>query len=76
MLKQAHFPPPVEADLRDLKGYSYPERVSIPERLAEDEALKVIKELVNDKAPGLNGIPNRIFKRVADAAPALLTRIF
>jgi hypothetical protein len=76
MLKQAHFPPPVEADLRYLEGYSYPERVSIPERLVEDEGLKVIKELANDKAPGPDGIPNRILKRVAGVAPALLTRIF
>jgi hypothetical protein len=76
MLKQTHFPPPVEADLRDLEGYSYPERVSIPKRLAENEALKVIKELVNDKAPGLNRIPNRILKRAAGVVPALLTRIF
>jgi hypothetical protein len=76
MLKQAHFPLPVKADLRDLKGYSYPERVLIPERLAEDEGLKVIKELANDKAPGPDKIPNRILKRVADVAPALLTRIF
>ena len=76
MLKQTHFPPPVKADLRDLEGYSYPERVSIPKRLAENEALKVIKELANDKAPGLDRIPNRILKRAAGVAPALLTRIF
>jgi hypothetical protein len=76
MLKQTYFPLPVEADLRDLEGYSYSERVSIPKRLAENEALKVIKELVNDKASGLNKIPNRILKRAAGVAPALLTRIF
>jgi hypothetical protein len=76
MLKQTHFPPPVKADLRDLKGYSYPKRVLIPERLVEDEGLKVIKKLVNDKAPGLDKIPNRILKRVAGVASALLTRIF
>jgi hypothetical protein len=76
MLKQAHFPSPMEADLSDLERYNYPERISIPEKLDEKEALNVIKELTKDKAPGLDGIPNRVIKRVAGAAPALLTRIF
>jgi hypothetical protein len=76
MLKQTYFPPPVKTDLRDLEGYSYPERVFIPKRLAEDEGLKVIKKLANNKAPGLDKIPNRILKRVAGVVPALLTRIF
>jgi hypothetical protein len=76
MLKQIYFPSSVKADLKDLEGYSYPKRVFIPKRLAENEALKVIKELVNDKALGLNKIPNRILKRAAGVAPALLTRIF
>jgi hypothetical protein len=66
----------VKADLSDLEGYSYPERVFIPERLGENEALNVIKELAKDKAPGPDEIPNRILKRVANAAPALITRIF
>jgi hypothetical protein len=66
----------IKADLRDLKGYSYFKRVLIPKRLAEDEGLKVIKKLVNDKALGLNKIPNKIFKRVAGVVSALLTRIF
>jgi hypothetical protein len=48
----------------------------MPKRLAEDEALKVIKELENNKALGLDKIPNKIFKRVAGVTPASLTRIF
>jgi hypothetical protein len=73
MLKQTHFPPSVKADLKDLKGYSYPKRIFIPKRLAENEALKVIKKLVNDKALGLNKIPNRILKRAAGVTSALFT---
>jgi hypothetical protein len=76
MLKQAHFPSPVEADLSDLEGYNYPERISIPEKLAENEALNVIKELAKDKALDPDGIPNRVLKRVAGVTPTLLTRIF
>jgi hypothetical protein len=66
----------VEADLSDLEGYSYPERVFISERLSENEVFNVIKKLAKDKALGLNEIPNRIFKRVVNAASALITRIF
>jgi hypothetical protein len=76
MLKQTHFPLSIKADLRDLEGYSHPKRVFISKRLAENEALKVIKELANNKALGLDKIPNRILKRAAGVASALLTRIF
>jgi polysaccharide pyruvyl transferase WcaK-like protein len=76
MLKQTHFPLPIKADLRDLKGYNYLKRISIPKRLAEDEALKVIKKLANNKVLGLNKIPNRILKRIAGVISALFTRIF
>jgi hypothetical protein len=48
----------------------------LPERLGENEALNVIKELAKDKASGPDEIPNRILKRVANAAPTLITRIF
>jgi hypothetical protein len=66
----------VETDFSDLEGYSYPERIFIPERLGENEALNVIKELAKDKTLDLNKIPNRILKRVVNAAPTLITRIF
>lgn len=33
-------------------------------------------DLTKDKAPGLDGIPNKILKRVASVAPTLVTRIF
>jgi hypothetical protein len=73
MLKQTYFPLSIKADLRDLKGYSYLKRISISKRLAENKTLKVIKELVNNKALGLNRISNRILKRAAGVISALLT---
>jgi hypothetical protein len=66
----------MKADLSDLEGYNYSERIFIPKKLDENEALNVIKELTKDKALGSDGIPNRVIKRVAGVAPALLTRIF
>jgi hypothetical protein len=66
----------VKADLSDLEGYNYLERIFIPEKLAENEALNVIKELIKNKALSLDGISNKILKRVVNVIPALLTRIF
>jgi hypothetical protein len=66
----------VEADLSDLKRYSYFKRIFIPRELDENKALNVIKELTKDKALGLNGIPNKVIKRVVGVAPTLFTRIF
>jgi hypothetical protein len=66
----------VKTDFSDLEGYNYPERVFIPERLGENEALNVIKELAKNKALDLNKIPNRIFKRVVNAISTLIIRIF
>jgi hypothetical protein len=66
----------VEADLSDLKKYSYFKRIFILKELDENKTLNVIKELTKDKALGLDGIPNKVIKRVAGVTPALLTRIF
>jgi hypothetical protein len=66
----------VEADLSDLERYSYFKRIFISKKLDENKALNVIKELTKNKASDLNGIPNKIIKRVAGVTPALLTRIF
>ena len=66
----------MKADLGNLKEYSYPERVSISERLDKNKALNIIKGLVKDKAPGLNRIPNKILKRITSVAPILITGIF
>ena len=37
MLKDVHFPPPVEADLDDLVGFRYPQEVSMPSKLTVTE---------------------------------------
>jgi hypothetical protein len=66
----------VEADLSDLEKYNYFKRIFISKKLDENKALNVIKELTKDKAPGLDGIPNKVIKRVVGVALALFTRIF
>jgi hypothetical protein len=52
----------VEADFSNLKGYSYLKRIFIPEKLNKNKVLNAIKELTKNKAPGLNGIPNKVIK--------------
>jgi hypothetical protein len=52
----------VEADLSNLKEYSYLKRIFILKKLDENKALNVIKELTKNKALGLNGILNKVIK--------------
>jgi hypothetical protein len=66
----------VKADFSDLKEYSYFKRIFIPKKLDENKALNVIKELTKNKILDLDGIPNKVIKRVAGVAPMLFTRIF
>jgi hypothetical protein len=76
MMKDAHFPPPVEADLNDLAGFQYPREVEIPSDLTTTEVVQAIISTTKDKAPGPDGIPNRVLHRVAYVSPTLLRNIF
>jgi hypothetical protein len=66
----------VKADLSDLKRYNYFKRIFISKKLDENKTLNVIKKFTKDKVSGLDGIPNRVIKRVAGVTPTLLTKIF
>jgi hypothetical protein len=66
----------VKADLNNLKKYNYFKKIFILKELDENETLNVIKELTKNKVLGLDGIPNKVIKRVAGVTPALLTKIF
>ena len=48
----------------------------MPSQLTKEEVVAAVMTASKDKAPGPDGIPNRVLQRVAGAAPALLTRIF
>jgi hypothetical protein len=52
----------VEADLSDLKRYSYFKRIFILRELNENKALNVIKELTKNKTLSSDGIPNKVIK--------------
>ena len=76
MLKSTHFPPPVEADLDDLAGFQYPQEIDMPSELTITEVTQAILFTAKDKAPGPNGILNRILHRIVGVSPALLKNIF
>lgn len=66
LLRQAFFPKPPEADLADLDRTSYQRPdIEFP-AITEHEVFDAIKRAPPDKAPGEDGIPNRVWK-VLDA---------
>jgi hypothetical protein len=50
--------------------------VEMPSELTEREVLEAIMRTKPDKAPGPDGIPNRVLQEFAGEASALLTRLF
>jgi hypothetical protein len=40
MLKDTHFPPPMDAGLEDLMGFQYPQEVNMPNELTEMEVTR------------------------------------
>jgi hypothetical protein len=76
LLRQTHFPPPPEADLQDIEDFQYPTPVDQAPRLTLEEINRAIMTTAKDKAPGPDGIPNRVLQIVAGVAPVLLLRLF
>jgi hypothetical protein len=52
MLKGTHFPPPVDADPEDLRGFQYPQEANMPNELTEMEVTQAILWTAKNKAPG------------------------
>ena len=59
LLQATFFSTPPEADLRDLEDYEYPEPLQMP-LIREQELSNAILQALSNKAPGPDGIPNRI----------------
>ncbi|KAF2752831.1 hypothetical protein EJ05DRAFT_446036, partial [Pseudovirgaria hyperparasitica] len=57
------FPLLEPVDLLDINGTEYPEAISIPREITDNDILGAIKILPNNKAPRLDGIPNQYLKR-------------
>ena len=76
MLKKSFFPPPPNADLGDLVGYSYPPTPECPALITEEEVAAALRKPKPDKAPGPDGITNRILKACSENLIKLLTPLF
>ena len=59
LLRSSFFPPPVQADLGNIRGYDYPTPYSCP-LITDAEILRAINRASPNKAPGPNGIIKNI----------------
>lgn len=76
MLKASFFPPPPEADLSDIESYTYPQPAICPLLITKMEMLTAIQQPKADKAPGPDGIPNRLLQACAEKLSEMLTPLF
>lgn len=69
------FPPPPQASLDDLRGYDYPEPLSVPE-FKEHEVLCALRSVKPDKAPGPDRITNRVLQAAGHVLVPCLTGLY
>jgi hypothetical protein len=72
------FPQPPQADLSDIDLSLFPNQLTFP-AISQQEVVDAIKRAPPDKAPGEDGILNRVWKLLADnnrEFVAILTAIF
>jgi len=62
ILAKKFFPPPEAADLADIEHTIYPQPVLVPQEVTEAMIRAALKKMHPDKAPGPDGIINRILK--------------
>ena len=76
LLRDAHFPPPPEADLSDIHNFDYPPPEAVPAALSHEEVIRAIRKTKKDNSPGLDGIPNRVLHLIARHSPESVVRLF
>ena len=75
-LREYAFSRPIEADLGNIPNYRYPRPLRTEDRLSSDEILAACLRTKPNKAPGPDGIPNRVIYLLARSRIALLERLF
>jgi len=75
VLQETFFPPPLNADLDDIAGTRYPPPLSMND-IDEKEVIQAINRPAQDKAPGVNGIPNRFLRAVAGELCSHIRHLF
>src|SRR6266480_335715 len=73
ILAKKFFPPPEEADLSNIQGYTYPQEIDVPQEIKEEMIKDALRKMHPDKAPGPDGITNRVLKEcIVELAPVLV----
>lgn len=67
MLKNSFFPPPPAADPSDIENHVYPMPADCPAVVTEEEVLRALNRPKADKAPGPDGITNRLLQECETA---------
>lgn len=77
VMAQHFFPAPVQADIRDINGTHYPPAIdTISMTVTENEVVKTLGQLANEKAPGPDRIPNWMLKNCRKTLAKVLTDFF
>ena len=64
-LRQSFFPPPPTAELLDTADYEYPEAIECPE-VTTTEIVRAVRAAAPNKAPGTDGITNKVLHESLD----------
>ena len=75
LLRRALFPLSAEAKLDDIPRTRYPPEIMMPDRVLREEVIAIIRSLKPDKAPGVDGIPNRMLQMVVGEWSAYFTHL-
>jgi exonuclease III len=74
-LRETFFPAPIEADLSDIPAQESPRTGNLID-LTENEIYKAIYRPKQDKAPGIDGLPNRFLRIIANPLILRLKYLF
>lgn len=72
---QTFFPPPLQADLSDIDGYTYPPPIKCPD-ITIPEIEKAVRRSSPNKTPGTDGITNGILHQTLDVILPSLHTLF
>ncbi|POS85079.1 hypothetical protein EPUL_003411 [Erysiphe pulchra] len=67
----------ISVDIRDIDGTKYPDDLlSVSKIITQTEVEETLRKLPNDKAPGPDGIPNRVLKCYESSLSKVLAELF
>lgn len=76
ILASHFFPPPREADLSDIAEFENPAQLDASTTVTAEDVAKVLKAACPDKAPGPDGITNRVPRECSEVLAPFLAAFF